>query len=312
MEKDEADKMPGKHVGETAPQEGLDPRLREDELTRREWFARVGKAAALVSLGAPPGAGGTAPPVPPSMPEDARALPPGLYVASNDHLSHALTSDAQFHPIPPGTETDYARPAAAPFEAQFFSKDEFEVVRRIVELVLGETAEKSSPGAQGDGGRSISAEVAEWIDLAAFSAGAAREAARRLAPEHRALAIAYYGSKAVEEIENSDPEKTYREGIKWLTEESERRFGKGFLALTVEQQTELLKSASDDRPDKGLENAGTRFFHLIKMEVVRGFYTSRAGLNELGYKGNTFYAESPGCPGEGYKKPAGGPGGGEN
>jgi hypothetical protein len=246
------------------------------------------------------------------MPEDARALPPGLYVASNDHLSHALTSDAQFHPSPPGTETDYARPAAVPFEAQFFSKDEFEVVRRIVELVLGETAEKSTPGAQGDGGSSVSSEVAEWIDLAVFSAGPAREAARRLAPEHRALAIAYYGSMAVEEIENSDQEKTYRAGIKWLTEESERRFGKGFLALTVEQQTELLKSASDDRPEKDLGNAGTRFFHLIKREVVRGFYTSRAGLNELGYKGNTFYAESPGCPGEGYKKTAGGPGGGEN
>src|SRR5712692_6425622 len=138
-------------------------------------------------------------------------------------------------------------------------------------------------------------------------AGAAREAARRLAPEHRALGIAYYGSKAVEEIENSDPEKTYREGIKWMTEESERRFGKGFLALTVEQQTELLKSASDDRPEKELENPGSRFFYSIKKELVRGFYTSRAGLNELGYKGNTFYAESPGCPGEGYKKPAGGP-----
>src|SRR2546428_4163019 len=108
MEKDETDKMPGKNGGETAPQEGLDPRLREDELTRREWFARVGKVAALVSLGAPPGAGGTAP-VPPSPPEDARALPPGLYVASNDHLSHALTSEARVHPIPPGTETDYAR-----------------------------------------------------------------------------------------------------------------------------------------------------------------------------------------------------------
>src|SRR2546427_13242728 len=99
MEKDAIARILGKHVGETAPQEGLDPRLREDELTRREWFARVGKAAALVSLGAPPGASGTVP-GPASPPEDARARPPRLYGASNAHQRHALARGAQFHPGP--------------------------------------------------------------------------------------------------------------------------------------------------------------------------------------------------------------------
>ena len=42
-------------------------------------------------------------------------------------------------------------------------------------------------------------------------------------------------------------------------------------------------------------NAGTRFYDLLKAESIRGFYTSRRGLKELDFKGNSFYAESPGC-----------------
>jgi hypothetical protein len=58
---------------------------------------------------------------------------------------------------------------------------------------------------------------------------------------------------------------------------------------------ESLKLISDDRDEKGIETDGTRFFALIKAEVIRGYYTSKAGLEELDFKGNAFYAVSPGC-----------------
>jgi hypothetical protein len=38
-----------------------------------------------------------------------------------------------------------------------------------------------------------------------------------------------------------------------------------------------------------------KFFEIARTEVVRGYYTSAAGLEELDYKGNAYYADSPGC-----------------
>jgi hypothetical protein len=52
---------------------------------------------------------------------------------------------------------------------------------------------------------------------------------------------------------------------------------------------------SDERADRQSENAGTRLFDFLKFEIIKGFYTSQVGLKELDYKGNAFYARSPGC-----------------
>jgi len=286
------------------------------EITRRQWLLKLGEAAVLLGFsgttGEPgPGEGGLRAASNLALASEpasaggfdaqaAAGLPPGLYEPSSDHLGHALSSDSLFHPIPPGGETDYVRPRTGPFEPQFFSPPEFQTVKRIVELMLGEAHERSSTAATGKDAKDgdISAAVAEWIDLRVASAVAVRQAARRLKPDHRALAIAYHGSAApIEKLENFDPQSISATGLEWLAEQSERRHGKAFLDLSEEQQVEVLKEISDDRPDTTKENPGTRFFKLIKAEAIRGFYTSRAGLMELDYKGNAFYPESPGCQG---------------
>jgi len=270
------------------------------ELTRREWLLKLGEAALLLGFSGTTGEAGLSPASDLALASGPAGLPPGLYEPSGDHLSHALSNDSLFHPIPPGGETDYARPWTGPFEPQFFSPPEFQTVKRIVALMLGEAHERSSTAAAGNGGsdEEISAVVAEWIDLRVASAVAVRHSAGRLEPDHRALAIAYHGSAApVENLENFDPESISAAGLEWLAEQSERRHGKALLDLTEEQQIGILKEISDDRPDTTTENAGARFFKLIKGEAIRGFYTARAGLMELDYKGNAFYAESPGCQG---------------
>lgn len=263
------------------------------DLTRREWILRLGETAVLLGFSCvasqEKGATESLPILTaPALPE----LPPGLYEPSNDHLSHALTQDDQLHPIPPGSETDYVRPRSGPFEPQFFSRTEFQTVRRIVELMLGEAAEPSEKGsAEQRGEATIAEEVAEWIDLTVFSAAGVQEAARRLASQHRLLAIHHYGAAAVEKTENHDAQRICREGLRWLGEESA---GGDFLSLKQEQQIQLLQRINN-RPQGTTENAGTRFFGLIKAEVIRGFYTSRVGLKEIDYKGNAFYAEPPDC-----------------
>jgi hypothetical protein len=212
----------------------------------------------------------------------AAGLPPGVYLPSTDHLGHALMSAERFHPIPPGCPTDYVRPTDQPFKPLFFSAEEFPVVLRLTQLLLGDDADAS-----------VSQEVAEWFDLYVSSAGDVRRAELNLDPLYRALADAYHGS--AEKSTKTDPAAVSREGVQWILDTSRAQHSKAFLALDVEQQGAILHSISDEATAKQPENSGTRFFTLLKAQTIRGFYTSRAGLQELNFKGNAFYARSPGC-----------------
>jgi hypothetical protein len=212
-------------------------------------------------------------------------LPPGLYEPSEDHMTHALASDDRYYPIPADSETDFVRPLNGSFQPQFFSSAEFRVVKRLVASVLGESEGSSEAGG-------MISEVAGWIDLEVFNSAAVREAALGLSPQHRAVAVAYYGEKAVQELETQELQMIWRDGLEWLSKESNHRWGKAFLDTPEASQLEILKSLNGRQE---AENAGTRLFVLLKNQVVHGFYTSQRGLKELDYKGNAFYAACPGC-----------------
>ena len=217
-------------------------------------------------------------------------LPPGVFLPSSDHLGHVLMSSGRFRPIPPGCPTDYVVPRTGPYTPLFFSPEEFKVITRVTQLILGEPLSTAT-----NTDATATQEVAEWVDIRVASAAGTREAASSIDPLHRDLAIAYFGSDRVNEFENGNPEKACREGLEWLSNAAKSRHSDQFLSLTEEQQVAILDSISDARPDKQNENAGTRFFAYVKAEVVRGYYTSQSGLKELDFKGNGFYARSPGC-----------------
>jgi hypothetical protein len=250
------------------------------DITRREWLMRLGGTAVLMGFRGTPAAGTNGP-----AGATADRLPPGLYDPSLDHMTHALENDGRFFHAPAGSETDFLRLPSGPFEPQYFSPPDFALVKRLVALVLGESDE---------GGEMASTmeEISEWIDLEVYNSAAVRQAALNLSPEHRALAIAYYGEHEVTALETDDPRKIWREGLEWISRESSRRWGKAFLETPPAAQAELLNSVSDGA---GEEDAGKRLLELLKSQVARGFYTSQRGLKELDYKGNAFYAERPGC-----------------
>ncbi len=260
-------------------------------LTRREWLLGLGPAVVLTGI---PGA----PALPLAAEHQApqRQLPIGLYGPSFDHLSNALTNEAAFVPVPPGSETEYVRPRTAPFVPHGFAPTGFPIIRRLIEIILGEDLKTAENKADHDVPANIYDEVAEWIDLVVASAPKTRELARNLPVEHRALAVAYFGSEEpVYELENFEPERICREGLTWLEDECQHRLGKDFLQAGVIEQVEMIQTISDARPDKSAVHAGTRLFDFLKAECIRGFYASRIGLRELDYKGNMFYAEPPGC-----------------
>ena len=250
------------------------------DITRREWLLRLGGTTVLMGFKGAQVASQAG-----SLPGGADQLPPGLYDPSEDHMTHALTSDDRFHPIPPGCETDFVRPQSGPFQPQFFSSADFQVVKRLVALILGEAE------ARGDAEATI-LEIAEWIDLEVSNAAAVREAALNLSPQHRALAVAFHGEKPVKALETHEPQKIWREGLDLISAESRRRWGVAFVDAHETSQVDLLKSLDGS---EAADSAGSRLLVLLKNQVAHGFYTSQRGLKELDYKGNAFYAECPAC-----------------
>ncbi len=141
------------------------------------------------------------------------------------------------------------------YKPQFFTKDEYEIVSRLSELIIPTDA---TPGAKEAG-------ASEFIDFIVFS----------------------------------DPGLQYRfrYGVGWIDAHARYLFGRGFLETTPEQQTEMLNHlAYKDRHRPGEED-GRNFFQLIREYTVIGFYTSRVGLEEIGYPGlKQYWREAPGCP----------------
>jgi hypothetical protein len=76
------------------------------------------------------------------------------------------------------------------------------------------------------------------------------------------------------------------------------RYGKAYLDCTQQQQSEILdliayrnNAVQDESLSQSVE-----FFSLLRNLTADGFFTSKIGIKYLGYKGNTFLLEFPGCP----------------
>ena len=77
-----------------------------------------------------------------------------------------------------------------------------------------------------------------------------------------------------------------RGGLMWLDHESNRRFGKVFKDISHDQQIEIVEEIAypdDAKPEMG---PGVSFFSHMRNLVTTGFYTTRMGIDDLGYVGN--------------------------
>jgi hypothetical protein len=98
--------------------------------------------------------------------------------------------------------------------------------------------------------------------------------------------------------ENKEYQLALGGGLMWLDNTCIDRYGKVYLDGTPQQQKELLdliayrKNAKKD-PSLG---QGIEFFGFLRKLTADGFFTSEIGIEYLGYIGNTFVKEFPGCP----------------
>jgi hypothetical protein len=147
--------------------------------------------------------------------------------------------------------------AAAPYAPKFFDAHQYKTLQTLCETILP---------ADADSGGAIEGGAPEFIDLLTS--------------------------------ENSDYQKTLGDGLKWIDATCTTRYGKTYLDCTPQQQKEILDliayRKNADR-DESLREP-VEFFSFLRNFTADGFFTSKIGIKYLGYKGNTFLTEFPGCP----------------
>ena len=151
-----------------------------------------------------------------------------------------------------------AHPLAG-YPPRFFAPAEFAIMRRVTAVLLGPVPNDE-----------VLTEIVSWMDATLFDSAAVRASARSLSPQQRALAVAWFGMDQVHALEAHDTARTVRDGLRHLA-------GTDDMAAAL--------TAMEGRP----------FYDWARQAAFDGYYTSRDGLKELDYKGNSFYSESPGC-----------------
>jgi gluconate 2-dehydrogenase subunit 3-like protein len=97
-------------------------------------------------------------------------------------------------------------------------------------------------------------------------------------------------------MDRPNNQKWMREGLAWIDSESKNRFGKAFADATSAQREQILNDiAWPDKAPAALAN-GVSFFNRFRDMTASGFWSSRIGVQDLRYIGNTYHPNWDGCP----------------
>jgi gluconate 2-dehydrogenase gamma chain len=145
----------------------------------------------------------------------------------------------------------------AQYAPKFFSQAQYKTLRQLCETILP---------ADADCGGALEAGAPEFIDL--------------LTSENRQYQLTLGG------------------GLMWLDSACIDGYGNAYLDCTAQQQTDILDRIAyrkNMEQDPGLSQ-GIEFFAFLRNLTADGFFTSKIGIQYLGYIGNSFLTEFPGCP----------------
>ncbi len=150
-----------------------------------------------------------------------------------------------------------AASTAGKYAPKFFSAHQYEMLTNLCDTIIPKD-EKS--------GGAVEAGAPEFIDL--------------LTSENEEWQIALGG------------------GLQWLDGFCSDRYSNVFLDCTPEQKKEVLDLIAfrkNAKQDVTLSQ-GVFFFAFLRRLTCDGFYTSKIGIEDLQYIGNTSLREFPGCP----------------
>lgn len=87
-----------------------------------------------------------------------------------------------------------------------------------------------------------------------------------------------------------------RKGLAWIDAETQRRFAKAFVDCDDAQRASLLDELAWPKRAPETLREGAAYFISFRNLTLTGFWTTKVGIDDLQYMGNTFVPEWHGCP----------------
>jgi gluconate 2-dehydrogenase gamma chain len=78
-----------------------------------------------------------------------------------------------------------------------------------------------------------------------------------------------------------------RGGLTWLDNQSKRRYEKTFVDLTASERLAIVEDIAYPERKKAGMSHGTAFFTLMRNLTASGFWSSKIGIADIDYQGNT-------------------------
>jgi hypothetical protein len=99
-------------------------------------------------------------------------------------------------------------------------------------------------------------------------------------------------------IDQPDYQTPMRGGLRWLDHEATRRFGRAFVECAASDRSALLDDIAFPKKVNPDLAQGAAFFAGFRDLVASGFFSSKMGIEDLRYMGNSPNPGWDGCPPE--------------
>jgi len=155
----------------------------------------------------------------------------------------------------------------------FLSAQQYRMVEHLAEMII---PEDDTPGAKQAG-------VAEFIDFMLASR------------------VPVSGSRDIRSTADAieagnDAQVRFISGLNWMNMRSHSDFGHDFTDCTAEQQNGMLEGLAYQNKFKPNTETGRAFFQMMRDYTVVGYYTTKIGLESIGYPGlRGIWPKMPGC-----------------
>ena len=160
------------------------------------------------------------------------------------------------------------------YKPLFFSPQQYRMIEHLAEMII---PEDDTPGAKQAG-------VAEFIDFMVANRVPV-STSRDIRSTNDAIAA------------GNDAQISFIAGLDWINARSQSEFKREFMDCTTEQKNGLLEELAYKAKFQPTTELGCSFFQMVRDYAVVGYYTTKIGLETIGYPGlQEAWASMPGCP----------------